>query len=54
VQSEVTQVILDALKKAGITIPFPQRDLHVKSVAPGARKPVPERELPTFSEPGEA
>ena len=54
IQSEVTQVILDALKKAGITIPFPQRDLHVKSVSPGVRKPVPELELPTFSDPGEA
>jgi small-conductance mechanosensitive channel len=54
IQSEVTRVILDALKKAGITIPFPQRDLHVKSVAPGAREPVPELELPTFSDPGEA
>jgi small-conductance mechanosensitive channel len=54
VQSEVTQVVLDALKKADITIPFPQRDLHVKSVAPGVRKPVPELELPTFSDPGEA
>jgi small-conductance mechanosensitive channel len=54
IQSEVTRVILDALKKAGITIPFPQRDLHVKSVAPGAREPVPELELPTLSDPGEA
>lgn len=54
VQSEVTKEILDALGKAGITIPFPQRDLHVKSVAPGARRPVPELELPTISEPGEA
>ena len=54
IQSEVTRMVLDALKKAGITIPFPQRDLHVKSVAPGAREPVPELELPTFSDPGDA
>jgi potassium efflux system protein len=54
VQSEVTEVVLDALRKAGITIPFPQRDLHVKSVAPGAREPIPELELPTFSDPDDA
>ncbi|MEJ2341556.1 MAG: mechanosensitive ion channel, partial [Gemmatimonadales bacterium] len=54
VQSEVTRVILDALKNAGITIPFPQRDLHVKSVAPEARQPAAELELPNFSDPGEA
>ncbi len=40
VQSEVTKVILDALNRAGITIPFPQRDLHLKSVEPGAAAPV--------------
>jgi small-conductance mechanosensitive channel len=54
VQSEVTEVILDELNKAGITIPFPQRDLHVKSVAPGASKRAPEVELPSLSDTGEA
>lgn len=61
VQSEVTKEILDALGKAGITIPFPQRDLHLKSVAPktAASAPesgasVPELELPTFSDIEEA
>jgi small-conductance mechanosensitive channel len=32
VRSEVTVAVYDALGEAGITIPFPQRDLHVKSV----------------------
>jgi small-conductance mechanosensitive channel len=32
VQSEVTVAICDALAKANIEIPFPQRDLHVRSV----------------------
>jgi len=32
IQSEATFAVHDALKEAGITIPFPQRDLHLKSV----------------------
>jgi small-conductance mechanosensitive channel len=36
VGSEVRTAIFAALKEAGIEIPFPQRDLHVKSVAPDA------------------
>ena len=31
-QSNVTVAINDAFKKAGIEIPFPQRDLHLRSV----------------------
>jgi small-conductance mechanosensitive channel len=34
IQSDVTVAINGALKKAGIEIPFPQRDLHVRSVDP--------------------
>ena len=31
-RSELSTATHDALKEAGITIPFPQRDLHVKSL----------------------
>jgi small-conductance mechanosensitive channel len=31
-KSEVTVAIYDALREAGISIPFPQRDLHIKSI----------------------
>jgi small-conductance mechanosensitive channel len=33
IQSDATFAVHDALKAAGIEIPFPQRDLHLKSVA---------------------
>jgi small-conductance mechanosensitive channel len=36
VRSAAMVEIYDALAKAGIEIPFPQRDLHVKSIAPDA------------------
>ena len=36
VSSEVTLAVHNALYDAGIQIPFPQRDLHVKSVEPKA------------------
>jgi small-conductance mechanosensitive channel len=37
IRSEVYVAVNDALKEAGITIPFPQRDLHVKSLpTPGS------------------
>jgi small-conductance mechanosensitive channel len=29
--------VYDALEQAGITIPFPQRDLHLRSVSAEAR-----------------
>ncbi|MEE9577094.1 MAG: mechanosensitive ion channel domain-containing protein, partial [Gemmatimonadota bacterium] len=32
IQSEVTRAVLDALREADIHIPFPQRDLHVRSL----------------------
>jgi small-conductance mechanosensitive channel len=35
VRSEMTVAVNDALKEAAITIPFPQRDLHVKGLPPG-------------------
>ena len=35
VQSDVAMAVNDALKEAQIEIPFPQRDLHVRSVSPG-------------------
>jgi len=35
VTSELAVIIYAALNKAGISIPFPQRDLHLRSVAPG-------------------
>jgi len=38
VQSDMTVRIHAALGEAGIEIPFPQRDLHLKSLAPSARR----------------
>ena len=35
VQSDMAMAIGQAIDQAGIEIPFPQRDLHVRSVAPG-------------------
>ena len=40
VRSEVYVAVNDALKSEGITIPFPQRDLHVKQLpTPGSTEP---------------
>ncbi len=36
IRSNLTVRVHDALMAAGIEIPFPQQDLHVRSVAPGA------------------
>ena len=36
IRSALTVRVHDALKNAGIEIPFPQRDLHLRSVSPGA------------------
>ncbi len=38
VQSDVLAAVDDALRRAGIEIPFPQRDLHLRSVDPGVRE----------------
>ena len=40
-RSAIAVDVNDALKAAGIEIPFPQRDLHVRSVAPDARAATP-------------
>jgi len=42
VQSNLAVAIHRALKEAGIEIPFPQRDLHLRSVSPEARGPATE------------
>jgi small-conductance mechanosensitive channel len=36
ITTELNLAIWDALAEAGIEIPFPQRDLHLRSVAPEA------------------
>jgi small-conductance mechanosensitive channel len=36
IRSALTVRVHDALKDAGIEIPFPQHDLHLRSVSPGA------------------
>jgi small-conductance mechanosensitive channel len=52
ISSDVTVAINDALKEAGIEIPFPQRDLHVRSLHPEARGVViGAEEMPTQSRP---
>ena len=38
VKSEIAIAVHQALQQAGIEIPFPQRDLHLKSVTPAARQ----------------
>ncbi|MCD4665484.1 MAG: mechanosensitive ion channel [Bacteroidales bacterium] len=40
VKSEVAMGIYDALQEAGIQIPFPQQDLHIKSFDPTVQKTV--------------
>jgi small-conductance mechanosensitive channel len=34
IQSDVTVAVAKALQEAGIEIPFPQRDLHIRSIDP--------------------
>jgi small-conductance mechanosensitive channel len=43
VASQVTVAVHDALKEAGIEIPFPQRDLHLRSIDPVAGQVATER-----------
>jgi small-conductance mechanosensitive channel len=45
IQSDITVGLDEALKKAGITIPFPQRDLHVRSIEAPLKKANPETPL---------
>lgn len=40
VLSDLKRAVSEELAKAGIEIPFPQRDLHLRSVAPGASEVV--------------
>ncbi len=40
VSSEIAIAVNDALKRAGIQIPFPQRDLHLRSVDPAVQRVV--------------
>ena len=37
-KSEIGLTVLDALRKAGIEIPYPQRDLHVRSIDSGGKE----------------
>ena len=38
VLSDLKRSVSEELEKAGISIPFPQTDLHIRSVVPEARK----------------
>jgi len=40
VKSEVAMSIYDAFEEAGISIPFPQQDLHIKSFDPSVQKTI--------------
>lgn len=46
-KSQVTIAIYDGLNEAGITIPFPQQDLHVKSIEPEIEKILLHKNKPT-------
>jgi len=41
VQSDLAVATCDALEQAGITVPFPQRDLHLRSISPEAASGLP-------------
>jgi small-conductance mechanosensitive channel len=50
VKSELTLGMNAALRDAGISIPFPQRDLYIKSVAPeSVTSRTAEAKTPTLS-----
>ena len=40
IRSELAIEIHDALQAAGIDIPFPQRDVHIRSIEPGIIRPL--------------
>lgn len=44
IRSELTTQVYAALQKAGIEIPFPQRDLHLRSIAREVREALPDNE----------
>ncbi|MBW2281429.1 MAG: mechanosensitive ion channel, partial [Deltaproteobacteria bacterium] len=44
IHSDLNVAVNRALAEAGIEIPFPQRDLHLRSVAPELRRPLAEDE----------
>jgi small-conductance mechanosensitive channel len=46
IRSELAIRVYDALKDAGIAIPFPQQDVHVRSIAPEARATLVQRDTP--------
>jgi small-conductance mechanosensitive channel len=46
ITSDLSVMIYAALNKAGIEIPFPQRDLHLRSVAPGISLSAPAKGMP--------
>lgn len=48
-KSEITLAINNALKDADIEIPYPQRDLHVRSIDPDAKKELTRRKEGTKS-----
>jgi len=41
VQNELRIAVFNVLAEAGIEIPFPQRDLHLKGLVPGMVMPDP-------------
>ena len=53
IRSELTMRVYDALRAEGIEIPFPQQDLHLRSVSPEAiAQLAASRAAPNTTEPG--
>ncbi len=48
-KSDVTVAVCRALTEAGIEIPFPQRDLHLRTVDPSIREPVASRRARAYN-----
>jgi potassium-dependent mechanosensitive channel len=49
-KSDVTTGVVRALRDAGIEIPFPQRDLHIRSIDASVREALASNDAPTASE----
>jgi len=49
IRSEMSMRLYDALQAAGIEIPFPQRDVHVRSIDDASRKVLSEALSPAPS-----